>query len=348
MSGTSLVDLLVAMALVLLLAAGVTRVVHDGANILTMFPVAADLAQRVRAVRAALERDVGVAGAGPVRLPAAAPLVAWVPPVWPRRVGTDAADPETEAYSDRLTLLTVPDGAAESLLEAMVSAEAALVPSAGPWCPPVALTCGFRSDRALFVFDDLARVDVTRALAILPGVVQPEAPLSTAYGAGAVLTEGYLVSYRYDPARRQIRRALVSGRELPLVDEVVGFHIEYLGDPFPPRGPVPPAGEDNCVIDRDGRSRLPVLAPDAGALVRLTAAALADGPWCGAPPFRFDADLFRVRRIRFRVRFQADAPAARGRDPARFRHPGVAVDPTAEVPDVEVVLDVAPKNLQRL
>ena len=68
--------------------------------------------------------------------------------------------------------------------------------------------------------------------------------------------------------------------------------------------------------------------------MRLDVARLSDGPWCGTAPFRFDADLFRVRRARVRLRLEPDSMVVRGRHPAR------------DVRDVEVVIDVAPPALR--
>ena len=43
---------------------------------------------------------------------------------------------------------------------------------------------------------------------------------------------------------------------------------------------------------------MPALAPDTGPWVELTTTMLSDGPWCGRTPWRFDADLFRLRLLR--------------------------------------------------
>ena len=71
-------------------------------------------------------------------------------------------------------------------------------------------------------------------------------------------------------------------------------------------------------------------------------ARLADGPWCGTAPFRFDADLFRVRRVRVRLRLEADTDVVRSRTPARGARAGWATAPARVVRDVEIAIDVAP------
>jgi hypothetical protein len=120
--------------------------------------------------------------------------------------------------------------------------------------------------------------------------------------------------------------------------------VELWGHRPPPGGPRWSA-DASCVALADGTPRLPTLAGGGEALVRLDPPALGDGPWCGFAPFRYDADLLRVRRVRMRVRFVAEAGIARGRD-ARFAVPGVARHGGQEVPDLDLRIDVAPAALR--
>jgi hypothetical protein len=80
--------------------------------------------------------------------------------------------------------------------------------------------------------------------------------------------------------------------------------------------------------------------------MRLATETLGDGPWIGDAPWRVDADLFRVRRVRVRLRVQADVAAVRGGDPRRFATPGTAVSPSREVPDLDLAIEVAPGSLR--
>jgi hypothetical protein len=130
-----------------------------------------------------------------------------------------------------------------------------------------------------------------------------------------------------------------------LADDIVRFNARYYGTPEPPSGREFLQGSENCVANAEGRPKLPTLAPDAGSLVELTPARLGDGPFCGSGPFGFDADLLRVRLVRLTLRVQASDPAVRGRSPALFLRPGRALDPGLEVPDREVTLDVAVRNV---
>jgi hypothetical protein len=155
-----------------------------------------------------------------------------------------------------------------------------------------------------------------------------------------------IVTYYHDGRRRQLRRYDGDRSDVPVTDEVVALQFQYFGSPFPPDQPRPPPGIDNCVIDRDGLRRLPVLAATHGTLVELTTAMLSDGPWCGIAPYRFDADLYRLRQVRIVMRLQAESPAVRGRDDRLFMNPGTSRTRATEVADFNLLANVTPRNLR--
>jgi hypothetical protein len=158
-----------------------------------------------------------------------------------------------------------------------------------------------------------------------------------------------------------------------MVDNVVDLQFEYFGDPLPPMirkpltddfgpwttyGPKPPlagvtqapwpAGE-NCLFTGGGpvpTPRLAVLGPGA-ALVQLSAGDFNDGPWCPniGDPDRFDADLFRIRKVGVVLRLQAALEALRGPASLLFRKGGTSRGGSQFVPDQEVRFEVAPRNL---
>jgi hypothetical protein len=111
----------------------------------------------------------------------------------------------------------------------------------------------------------------------------------------------------YDSGRRQLR-LLTPGSDQPLADDILGFDVEWSGDPRAPRGPRPPPGEASCVVGADGNPALPDLDAGGRPWIVLAPSMLSDGPWCGSAPWRFDADLFRVRLIRVRVRVEPAGP----------------------------------------
>jgi hypothetical protein len=95
--------------------------------------------------------------------------------------------------------------------------------------------------------------------------------------------------------------------------------------------------------------RLAVLGAGQGQ-VELTQAQLTDGPWCpGADaakyPNRFDADLFRVRRVKVTMRVQAAVAALRGPAGVLFAHAGTSNGGAKIAPDQEITFSVTPRNM---
>ena len=104
-------------------------------------------------------------------------------------------------------------------------------------------------------------------------------------------------------------------------------------------------GVETCAVAADGTPRLGPLGPVAGPPIELTVADFTDGPWCGAGDWRFDADLLRVRAVRFALRLQATSPGVRGQALEWFAVPGQARRLGQEVRDVELDVFVTAPNL---
>jgi Tfp pilus assembly protein PilW len=167
--------------------------------------------------------------------------------------------------------------------------------------------------------------------------------------------------------------------DVPVVDNVVDLQFEYWADPQPPTritskpltdqigpwttyGPKPPAPTEkptaypmgeNCVFGAAVACihppRLPVLpsGTNPNGLVKLKNTDLNDGPWCPDQnnANRFDADLFRVRKIGVTVRVQAANEAMRGPASVLFKVGGTSRGGNKWVPDQEVRFTVSPRNL---
>jgi hypothetical protein len=248
-----------------------------------------------------------------------------------------------------VTLVTVPDGAPQALVGDMASTAAPVPLREGSPCPSDGGdACGFTAAETAIVFDGTATFEGLVVERTEPGLLWAlPRPLAKAYQTRdhPRVSSVRLVTYYHDGRRRQLRRAEGDRADVPIADDVVALEIRYLGDPLPPEEPRPPPGEESCVVDRAGLPRLPVLRPDRGALVELTETMLSDGPWCGVPPWRFDADLYRVRQLRVTLTLQAESPVVRGIDTSRFRNPGVAREAGVEVPDLVLRVVVSPRNL---
>jgi hypothetical protein len=133
--------------------------------------------------------------------------------------------------------------------------------------------------------------------------------------------------------------------DLPLVDHVVDLQFAYYGDPRPDSVPSPESGTSNCAYA--GLPPVSILTNLGGDGPKLMdASLLTDGPSCGQPPFQFDADLLRIRRVSFTVRVEAESSEFRGRGTG-FRSPGVSRASAKAVPDLQITVDVAPRSMSR-
>jgi hypothetical protein len=385
--GVTLSELLVALTIALLVAAGVVKLADDARVFFLVQPEVMDVTQRARVGVDLLITELTNAGAG-ASLGAGAspgtgpgtgattgaetgvgPLVRWMPPIVPSRYqgsGSGASDPAGLVFSDRVTIVTAVEAAP------LVSVRGAMIDPAAPvpiareaGCPVGDDVCGFRDGQRIAVFDRAAVFDLAtvRTPAPLPGaplgsalLLHDPSMLAKAFREedDARVVQVRVVTYYHDAARNQLRRATGPRADAPVLDDVVGLSFRYFGDRAPPSSPRPSAGAANCLFDADGIPALGSLSPDDGDQAELTEALLTDGPWCGgAGPSggggggtAFDADLYRVRRIRVTLRVQANAAWARGRDPNLFQRPGTGTAFRLLVPDYVMTFDVSPRNLQ--
>ncbi len=333
----------------LMLAAAVVAALTAHGSASRAQPAAINLVQRARAAVAVVEADLLLAGAGVDEGPAAGGLVCCLPPVTPRRVGLLGADSPGTARPDVITVAFVPLGATASTLAApLVGGVPLLTLAPAPPCPPGVPACGIPDGSAVLVFDRRDYHDYFR-LSAPPGVPATLTPRQsgpwTAFDVGAVVSPVETHTYYFDAARRQLRHYDGYRSDVPVVDNVVSADFSYLGDDMPPVYPQPPVGVANCLYDSAGRRWPWVVASSGGraGLVDLPLSAFRDGPWCGAGDNRFDIDLLRVRRVRMSLRLQApDQLRASG---ALFALPGTSLSAMRMVPDMRLVADVAPRNL---
>lgn len=331
-AGFTLVDLVVALAVSIAALATVSAALPPVLDLARTTPEEADLHQRVRATDFVVNQLLSTAGAG-ADLLGEGPLSRAVPAVWPRRLlGT--ADAVGSAWGDRLSWLTVAGGAAQAPVASAVAAGATQL--ALTWHPACGThpSCGFRRGDTVLLYARTGAlaigvaVDVAGLIVTLGGPVEQDVPTP------AVLVAVQVSAVSFDAARRQLRRADGSAASQPLTDEVVSISVRYYGSPAAPRWPATP-GAATCAVTADGSPRLGLLGPVPGPPVELALTQFTDGPWCGAGPWRYDADLLRVRAVRLAWRLQAAAAAVRGPSLAWFAMPGLARHPTQEVRDVE-------------
>lgn len=379
--GFSLIELLMATAIMLTVMAGIFTVMNPSGGIFQAQSEMADVQQRLRVGVDTLKRDLLMAGGGAYAGSQSGTLNGFFAPVQPRRIGFLAAydDPPETFRSDAITLFYVSSTPAQTTLSAAMPATSAeLKVDHPPNCPPTDL-CGFEEGMQVLLYDETGSFEPLTITHVQgdDGHMQRnrQGPLSNSYAAGAKIVEAQQHVYWLDTTSDQLMH--YDGYQTPaaVVDNVVALDFEYYGDPDPPTfrrpgidrsttyGPTPPAlgvaqapwpAGENCafsVVAGVQQPRLPALGAPGGGLVRMTAASLTDGPWCPAAnsASRFDADLFRVRKIRVSLRVQSGNPDFRGSigtgADALFLRPGTSQSGYKQVPDQAIRFDVTPRNL---
>jgi prepilin-type N-terminal cleavage/methylation domain-containing protein len=376
--GFSLVEILVAMAIMAGVMAAVFAMLAPSQPMFAAQGEGVDIQQRMRVAAETLMRDLSMSGAGAFPRGEIEPLtrvLAPLAPAWP-----DPGDIVSGSRADTVRLVFAPPSAAQATTATVLPARSGSVLMAeGPACATGAAPCGFVSRARVLVYDAAGFHDLFTVTSADGAVLQLRHDLPDTghvYPAGSALVEvtSRTYSLRRDSATGTDQLVRTdAGSAAPVVDHVVGLSFEYFGDPEPPRvtgvitagarpsttyGPRPPPPDvssgsfppgENCVFAYAGAyvPRLARLDPADGVLAPLTNALLSDGPWCpdALHPARFDADLFRVRRVLVRLRVQSAVDSLRGPAGMLFMRPGTARDAARMVPDLEATFQVAPGNL---
>jgi len=312
--GATLLELLLATALVLTGLALGSGLIRLAAEAWRWQPEAADQVQRLRVGVETLSSAVAGAGA---RLPGVDDEGgAYVPMIFPHLRGVTGPDGPLSVFTDRITVVSSASEEASGHLAGVAQGLDPLRFEASR-CAPLAPTCGFQVGQRVMVASRLAAADIVDVASVASGAIDHGAvPLTERYASAedARLSAVEVRGYYFDAALRQLRLR-TAGTDMPVLDEVEGLEIRFLGEARAPARPRPPPGLANCVVAADGSPRLPDLVPDYGPFVHLDAARLSDGPVCGTGVWRFDADLFRVRLVRITLRVAAPRgfrPAAGG------------------------------------
>jgi type II secretory pathway pseudopilin PulG len=357
--GYVLVEMLISAAIAGVLVGVLVQFAIAAQGAVTVQADVADLQQRLRVATEALRHDLLAAGAGPssgarglsgVEGPALSrvegPLIDVFAPILPARTGRSGADPELSFHADRISITYVPDTRSQTaLLVGMAGPAAPLAIAAdAPGCPADD-TCGFtRGDRALVFSAEAHDVFTVAATEPSGATVSPAAALSRAYPAGSRVVGIVQRTYYFDRPGRRLMLYDGDRSDLPLVDHVVDLRFTYYLDPAAAGVRPPPAGGSSCAYAA-GTPPIPLLDDLAGASPTLVPQSrLTDGPVCGQSPYRFDADLLRVRRIGVTIRLEAESAALRGSGPAFFTR-GTSPGGSKYVPDLQVTFEVAPRNM---
>lgn len=327
-AGTTLVELLVAIALlglVLSVLATLTGPVLAGFD---ADPAAADAQQRGRSLTQALLDDVQRAGSGFVLGLSDGPGVA-LPAVVPDQV--PAGGGSVQARPELFTTWRARRASAHGVVRTAVVAGDVVVPLSRPaLCPAASATCGFAADDDILLFAPHGRM----LFGTIRGVLPPfdlllSTPLPDSLPVGAIVAAIVTHTYELRPdavtGLSQVVRRLGTGPATPVIDFVRRFDLEWVGGGGAPHLPVapdssemratagpspPPAGiiaeagwpgGENCAYFRDAAGAAHWRGSAGSAVpIAVSLATLADGPWCPSPgsATRWDADLSRVVALR--------------------------------------------------
>ncbi|MBI3262490.1 MAG: prepilin-type N-terminal cleavage/methylation domain-containing protein [Acidobacteria bacterium] len=386
--GFTIVELLMATAIIMIVTGALFGLLNPAQGTFQAQPEAADMQQRLRVAIDALHKDLLMAGAGTYSGAAVGMLNNFFAPVVPYRVGTQNADPARGVFyrPDAISVMYVPTTASQCIIaETMPNSASEIKVNAQPGCPKNDPLCGFNEGMRVLIFDDAGAWDTFTITAIQSAALHLQHgsdPFSKPYELGARIAQVAMHTYWFksDPATETFQLMHYDGyqNDIPIVENVVGFQLEYFGEPRAPEllkpvsdpkgpwttyGPRPPAlgvdvpgdtwpAGENCAFTIDaatGRqvSRLPALNTVPGSLMKLDPALFTDGPWCpdGGYPSRYDADLLRIRRVRVTLRVQASEKSLRGPAGTLFTRAGTTTSGERYLPDQEVQFDVTPRNL---
>ena len=371
--GFTLIELLISMTIMLAVLGTVFTVVDPGRGISKTQPEVADMQERMRIAADSIEKDLMMAGAGTYSGSISGALANFFPPILPRRTGMkyQTVDSDQVFYDDRISIAYVPETASQTNLRgSMPQPSSELTVYAQPGCPditPQDNLCGFKENMRVLIFDETGAYDFFTITQVQSTGTEGHLQHNPTMNAGADLSKSYREEdnsriamvethvYWYNQQPAQLNHYDGSLVDEPFVDNAVQLRFTYFGDPNPPLAPRPKIGAANCIFDAAGNPLLGVLpGANGSSLTQMSPSPgnpvnwLNDGPWCGIAPNRFDADLYRIRKVRVELRMQAGLAEMRGRNPSGqtlFINPGLSNGAYRMAPDYSMTFEVAPRNM---
>lgn len=247
-AGFTLVEMLIAMAVMLLILAGVFQAFNPAQGSFRTQPEVADLQQRLRVGNERLYNGMVVAGAGIYSGQALGTLGQFFAPVLPYLVGSLHNDPAAGVYfrTDAITIFHVPTTASQcTIRDRMPQPSSEVKVNAEPGCPANDPLCGFEQGMRVIIFDATGSFDFFTITEVQSDALhlQHRPPInpsdfSKAYDVGAVISQVNTDAYywRQDPATNtfQLMHYDLFQNDVPLIDDVVNLRFEYMGDAAPP------------------------------------------------------------------------------------------------------------------
>jgi prepilin-type N-terminal cleavage/methylation domain-containing protein len=350
--GYTLVELLVSMGIMVVVTGAIFQLINPSQATAQIQPEVQDMQQRMRVATDTIFKDVVMAGAGPYQGPVTGSLNNFFAPIIPRRIGFLNPDPYQSARTDAVSLTYVPNSYSQTTIsQSMPISSMELKVNDQPNCPHGEELCGFKDGDEVLIFDNSGHFDtftITNVQNSAGHLQHRGQDLSYAYDTGASVLQAESHTYYLDATTKKLMH-YNGGTDAPqpLVDNVVGLRFDYYGDPAPPVQPKPALGNSNCLYDAAGThvSGMTTLTTGGGSLAPLPISMFTDGPWCGGGSNLFDADLYRVRKVKITVRVQTPTAMFRGLDTALFQNPGTAKSGQKFIPDLVTAIEVSPRNL---
>ena len=246
-AGFTLVEMLVAMAVMLIILGGVFQAFNPAQGSYQTQPEVADMQQRLRVGTDRLYNGIVIAGAGIYSGAAVGTLGQFFAPVLPYLVGPLHNDPASGVYfrNDAITIFHVPTTASQcTIRDRMPQPSSEVKVNAEPGCPVNDPLCGFEVGMRVIIFDgasfDFFTITEVQSDALHLQHRPPINPadFSKAYDVGAVISQVETDAYywRQDAATNtfQLMHYDLFADDMPLIDDVVGLRFEYMGDAAPP------------------------------------------------------------------------------------------------------------------
>jgi prepilin-type N-terminal cleavage/methylation domain-containing protein len=253
-AGFTLVEMLIAMAVMLVILGGVFQAFNPAQGSFQTQPEVADMQQRLRVGTDRLYNGLVVAGAGIYSGSAVGTLGQFFAPVLPYLVGPLHNDPARGVFfrDDAITIFHVPTTASQcTIRDQMPRPSSEVKVNAEPGCPSDDPLCGFEQGMRVIIFDATGSFDFFTITEVQSDAlhlqhrppINPE-DFSKAYDVGATISQVETDAYywRHDAATNtfQLMHYDLFASEMPLIDDVVGLRFDYMGEAAPPvlRAPV--------------------------------------------------------------------------------------------------------------
>ena len=199
-AGFTLIEMLIAMAVMLLILGGVFQAFNPALGSYQAQPEVSDMQQRLRVGTDRLYNGLVVAGAGIYSGSAVGALGQFFAPVLPYLVGPLHNDPGSGIFfrDDAITVFHVPTTASQcTIRDKMPQPSSEVKVNAEPGCPASDPLCGFEQGMRVLIFDDTGSFDFFTITEVQSDALHLQhrppidpADFSKAYDVGAVHLAG--------------------------------------------------------------------------------------------------------------------------------------------------------------